>query len=91
MYVGVAVRGRFGGSLAAWSCFRFRGLQYLLSLMLLVLGAAYFRIVSGLLAAGSVGKDSDPLGELSTSWLFGVSIAAVVSLGLRIDQSLSIL
>ena len=58
--------------------------------MLLVLGKAYFRLVLVSLAAGSVGKDSDLLGELGTLWLFCTSIAAEVFVGLRIYQSISI-
>ena len=58
--------------------------------MLLVLGKAYFRLVLVSLAAGSVDKDSDLLGELGTLWPFGMSIAAEVFVGLRVYQSLSI-
>ena len=93
MYVGVAVRGRFGGSLAvAWSCFRFRELQVLFSMMLLgidKLGQAYFRSLSVLLAAGLAGKDSDLSGELGILWSSGPSIEAEVFVGLWINQSLS--
>ena len=59
--------------------------------MLSVLGKAYFRLISGLLAAGPAGKDSDLLGELGSLWSFGLFISAEVFVGLWIDQSPSTL
>ena len=85
MYVGVALRGRFGGSVAVWSSFRFRGLPDLFSIILIVPGKAYLRLVLFFLAPGSVGKDSVLSGELGTLSPIGLSIAAEVFVGLRID------